>query len=110
MAFQQGDIVSINFDPSKGHEPAKRRPAIVVSSSKVNLMTNLTLLAPVTSTDNGFPLHVPLGQNNAIEGFAQCEALRALDLQSRSGVEHLGEVDDLTLSAILEAVGVVVGI
>jgi mRNA interferase MazF len=73
-------------------------------------MTNLVLLAPVTSTDNKFPLHVPIATGNPIEGFVQCEALRALDLKNRTGVTRIGEIDDDTLSAILEAVGVVVGI
>ena len=110
MIFQQGDIVFLDFNPSEGHEPKNKRPAVVVSSTRVNYMTNLVLLAPVISTDNKFPLHVPIALGNVITGFVQCEALRALDLRSRRGVEHVGELDDDTLSAILEAVGVVVGI
>ncbi len=110
MIFQQGDILLIDFNPSKGHEPKDRHPAIVVSSTRVNYMTNLILLAPITSTDNKFPLHVPIASGNPISGYVQCEALRALDLKTRAGVKRIGEVDDDTLSAILEAVGVVVGI
>jgi len=108
--FEQGDIVFIDFSPSKGHEPTHHHPALVVSSTRVNYMTNLTLLAPITSTDNHFPLHVPLKPGNTVEGFVQCEALRALDLQSRTGTRRVGAVDDETLSAVLEALGVVLGI
>lgn len=110
LTYQQGDIVLIDFSPAKGHEPKDKHPAVVVSSTRVNYMTNLVLLAPVTSTDNKFPLHVPIATGNLISGYVQCEALRALDLKSRQGVERIGEVDDDTLSAILEVVGVVVGV
>ncbi|MCL2528758.1 MAG: type II toxin-antitoxin system PemK/MazF family toxin [Coriobacteriia bacterium] len=110
MVYEQGDIVFIDFSPSKGHEPMYHHPALVVSSTRVNYLTNLTLLAPITSTDNRFPLHVPIKLGNAVEGFVQCEALRALDLQSRKGTKRVGAVDDDTLSAVLEALGVVLGI
>jgi mRNA interferase MazF len=108
--YQQGDIVSLDLGPSKGHEPAERHPALVVSSTRVNYLTNLTLLAPITSRDNRFPLHVRIGPGNRVRGFVQCEALRTLDLESRIDTEKLGALDDDTLSAVLEAVGVAVGI
>jgi mRNA interferase MazF len=110
MPYEQGDLIIIDFNPSKGHEPARRHPALVVSSTRVNYLTNLTLLAPITSTDNRFPLHVRIAEGNAISGYVQCEALRALDLESRGGAKRIGSVDDDTLSAVLEAIGVVVGI
>ena len=110
MVYEQGDLLSIDFNPSKGHEPAERHPALVVSSTRVNYLTNLTLLAPITSTDNRFPLHVTITEGNPISGFVQCEALRALDLNSRASAEYLGAIDDETLSAVLEAIGVVLDI
>ncbi|MDR1082455.1 MAG: type II toxin-antitoxin system PemK/MazF family toxin [Coriobacteriales bacterium] len=108
--YQQGDILFIDFNPSKGHEPAERHPALVVSSTRVNYLTNLTLLAPITSSDNHFPLHIRIAPGNRAHGFVQCEALRALDLEGRGDAERLGAIDDDTLSAVLEAIGVVVGI
>ena len=108
--YEQGDILLINFNPSKGHEPAKKRPALVVSATRVNYMTNLILLVPITTTDNHFPLHVPISKGNVVEGFIQCEAARALDLSCRDDIKHLGSIDDETLSAVLEALGVVLGI
>lgn len=110
VVYEQGDVLFLNFSPSKGHEPTRRHPAVVVSATRVNYLTNLTLLAPITSTDNRFPLHIPLGEHCPVAGFVQCEALRALDLTSRPNIEHVGAVDDDTLSSILEGVGVVIGI
>lgn len=113
MICEQGDIVSINFDPSKRHEPAGRHYAIVLSPWEVNRMCALTTLVPVTSTDNGYPLHVPIAEGNAIEGFVQCEAIRAMDLgvrESEGKAQVVGALDDDTLAAVLARVLVVLGV
>ena len=113
MICEQGDIVSINFDPSRRHEPAGRHYAIVISPWEINRMSALTVLVPVTSTDNGYPLHVRLAEGNPIYGFAQCEALRAMDLGAREAhgaVEVVGAVDDATLASILARVLGVLGV
>lgn len=112
MICEQGDIVSINFYPSQRHEPAGRHYAIVISPWEINRMSALTVVVPVTSTDNGYPLHVRLSDDDPIYGFAQCEAIRAMDLgarEARGGVEVVGSVDDATLADILARVLVVIG-
>lgn len=76
-------------------------------------MCALTLLAPVTSVDNGYPLHVRIADDNPIHGFVQCEAIRAMDLETRgniNSVERVGVVDDNTLSEVLARVLVVLGL
>ncbi len=57
MVFKQGDIVDVNFNPTVGHEPKKKRPALVVSSEDFNNATSMTIVCPITATDNGFFLH-----------------------------------------------------
>ena len=113
MIYEQGDIVSINFDPSARHEPAGRHFGIVISPWDVNRMSSLTVLVPVTSVDNGYPLHTRIAEGNAIHGFAQCEAIRAVDLGAREregSVELAGSLDDATLADILARVLVVLGV
>lgn len=113
MILEQGDIVSLYFDPSKRHEPAGRHYAVVLSPWEVNRMCALTLLAPVTSADNRYPLHVPIAEGNPIYGFVQCEALRSVDLGARereNAVEVVGSIDDDTLARVLATVLVVMGV
>lgn len=113
MICEQGDIISINFDPSLSHEPAGRHYAVVISPWQVNSMSALTLVAPVTSRDNHFPLHVPIAEGNAIYGFVQCEALRAIDIDTRERqgrAERVGSLDDTTLERVMERVAVVTGL
>ena len=113
MIYEQGDIISLNFDPSQCHGPAGRHYAVVISPRHINRICALTLLVPITSRDNGYPLHVKITEGNAIGGFAQCEALRSVDLGARffaSGVEKIGELDDGTLADILARILVFMGI
>ncbi|WP_151197466.1 type II toxin-antitoxin system PemK/MazF family toxin [Eggerthella sp. YY7918] len=113
LICEQGDIVSINFDPSKRHEPAGRHYAIVLSPWEINRMSTLTTLVPVTSTDNGYPLHVRIAEGNPIHGFIQCEAIRAIDLgvrEQQGAVEVVGALDDGTLAETLARVLVVLGV
>jgi mRNA interferase MazF len=113
MIYEQGDVISINFDPSKRHEPAGRHYAVVISPWQVNSMSSLTLVAPITSNDNHYPLHVPIQPGNPIHGFIQCEALRAMDLDARSNegrLEYTGSLDDTTMQAVMGCVAVVTGL
>ena len=113
MICEQGDIVSLNFDPSKRHEPAGRHYAVVLSPWEINRMSALTLLASITSTDNGYPLHIPIEPGNEVEGFVQCEALRAVDLgvrEEQNAARIVGALDDATLAKVLACVMVVLGV
>ena len=113
MICEQGDIVSINFDPSMRHEPTGRHYAVVVSPWHVNRMSSLTVVVPITSTDNGYPLHVALPSDGDVVGFAQCEAIRAMDLNAREAqgaVRVEGSVDDDTLADITARICVTLGL
>jgi mRNA interferase MazF len=82
----QGDIIKINFNPQSGHEQAGNRPAVVVSNSVFNMKTRMAIVCPITNTDNGFPLHIPL-VNMETTGFVLCEHIRSLDVDSRGYVK-----------------------
>ena len=112
MICEQGQIVSINFDPPKRHEPAGRHYGIVVSTWEANMRMSLTYLVPVTSVNNGHPFHVVIAPGNPIEGFAQCEGLRAMDLgarESEGAAEIVGELDTETLENILDILQIILG-
>lgn len=55
---RRGDIVWIDFNPTKGHEQSGRRPAIVVSSEKYNGATKRALFCPITSKIKGYIFEV----------------------------------------------------
>ena len=80
---KQGDIIKISFDPKEGHEQAGYRPAVVVSNDFFNQRCSMTLLCPITNTNNKYPLHVPLDERTATTGVVLCEQLRSMDLSAR---------------------------
>lgn len=107
--FEQGDIVEVNLDPTVGHEPQKTRPVLVISANDFNMNSSLTVVAPITSLYNGYPMHIPLGESDDAEGCVCVEQLRAIDLAVRR-TEHIGTASDETMDAVLTRVGAVFGI
>lgn len=110
MMALQGELVTINFNPSVGHEPAKRCPAVVVSVDAYNARSPLVFVVPITSVDNGYPLHVPLPSGLVVSGWACVEQLSGVDPVARD-MRPLGEsLDEATMGEILSLVKAVFGI
>lgn len=98
-ALEQGDIIEIDINPSVGHEPAKPRPAVVVTSYGFNSRSSLVGVVPVQTTDSGYPLHVPIA-DAGLHGFACVEMVRTIDVDYR-GYRILGYASDRTMRAIM---------
>lgn len=81
---KQGDIIKVNFNPQAGHEQAGYRPALVISNNFFNQKTNLTIVCPITNTNNRFPLHILLDDRTETTGVILCEHVKALDLNART--------------------------
>ena len=108
--FNQGDIIEVNFDPTVGHEPAKRRPALVVSTDAFNMRSSMTFVSPITSTMNDYPLHVHIADNDAdVRGCVCVEQTRAVDLSARP-CRRLGELSVEDMNEVLNLLGSVFGI
>lgn len=87
MAYipEQGDIILIDFNPQAGHEQKGERPAYVISSYIFNQFTKMAIVCPITNTDRGFPLHVPLDDGTKTTGVIMCEQAKSLDIIARGG-------------------------
>lgn len=85
--YRRGDIVAADLDPVAGHEQRKRRYLLIVGNEQFNRACNLTLTCAITSTDNGYPMHLsihPVAMTEQVEGFVEVEQLKALDLKARN--------------------------
>ncbi len=109
MAYipKQGDIITIDFNPQTGHEQKGRRPAYVISSYTFNQFTKMAIVCPITNTNKGFPLHVPLDERTSTTGVIMCEQAKSLDLVARrssfvekSPQDILDEVIDIFIGFI----------
>ena len=100
---RQGDIVDITLNPQAGHEQAGRRPALVVwGNDTLDLIPGMAQLCPISNTDNGFPLHIPLdAASKNTTGFVLCEQSKTLDLKGRNAVFR-DRASDKVLQQVLE--------
>lgn len=80
---EQGDIVSLSFDPQSGHEQKGRRPAMVVSKTLFNKATGMAIFCPLTNTDRRMPFHVSVAGRTPLTGFVMCEQIKSLDFRAR---------------------------
>ncbi|TDQ37180.1 type II toxin-antitoxin system PemK/MazF family toxin [Aureibacillus halotolerans] len=83
-SVERGDLIMINFDPTKGVEQAGHRPALVISRKVFNEATGLTFICPITSQQKNYPFEVSLGEDLPIHGVVLTDQLKSLDLDSRT--------------------------
>ncbi|MFT5037206.1 MAG: mRNA interferase MazF [Candidatus Azotimanducaceae bacterium] len=79
----KGDLVWVDFNPTKGREQAKVRPAIVVSPKAYNQKTNLAIMCPVTSVQKGYPFEVEI-KDKKVSGVILSDHARSLDWKARN--------------------------
>lgn len=95
--------IKINFNPQAGHEQSGYRPAVVISNNIFNEKTRLSIVCPITNTNNHFPLHIPLDERTKTTGVILCEHIKALDLNSRK----YQEVENLPEDLLKEVIDIV---
>ncbi len=87
----RGDIVYLNFDPTKGHEQRGHRPAFVISPRSYNAKSSLALFMPITKQQKGYPFEVPLPLELQIQGVILADQIKCLDWKAR-GVQFVESV------------------
>ena len=102
---KQGDVIFLNFNPTKGHEQAGFQPAVVISNNVFNQNTKMVMVCPITSNDKYFPTHYNLEDTKNIHGAVLCEHIRSIDYESRNVkfVEKLSDNDFLSVITLLNA-------
>lgn len=78
-----GDIIWLDFDPTRANEQRGRRPALVFSARSLSNLTALALVAPITSTIRGWPTQVALPAALPIAGAVMVEQIRAVNYAER---------------------------
>jgi mRNA-degrading endonuclease toxin of MazEF toxin-antitoxin module len=79
----QGDIISVNFAPTKGREQSGERPALVISNTKYNMKSGFVIACPITNTVKPMNIRVKLDEQTKTQGDILCEQVRIIDLQER---------------------------
>lgn len=102
---KQGDIVFLDFNPTKGHEQKGKRPAIIVSTNVFNKYTGMAMVCPISSNNKAFPTHYLLEDSKKIFGSVLCEHIRSIDYTIRnvSFIEKASENDFISVMTLTNA-------
>lgn len=95
----KGDIVWIDFEPQKGREIKKVRPAVVISPYSYNFKSNLALFLPITSQIKGYPFEVIINYDQ-IKGTILCDQIRSMDWKERK-VANITKLDKHLLNQVI---------
>lgn len=101
----QGDIIYLDLNPTKGHEQFGKRPAIVISNSISNKHTQMVIVCPITSNTKNFPTHYLLEDTKKIKGSVLCEHIRSIDYEEKkvTFVEKASDNDLLSTITLISA-------
>jgi len=96
---EQGDIVTLNFNPQSGHEQKGRRPAIIISNKTFNKHIGLAFACPITNTNRDFPFHIQV-ESEQITGYIMAEQMKSIDYNARN-IKFIEKANAKTVSQIL---------
>ncbi len=101
----QGDVVLLDFNPTKGHEQSGTRLAVVISTNIFNQKTKRAILCPITSNNKEFPTHYKLEDTKNIQGSVLCEHVKSVDYEIRNlkFIEKLSDNDFISVITLFNA-------
>ena len=77
-----GDIAWLDFDPQRGREQAKRRPALVLTDEAYNRASGLAIVCPLTSQRKPYPFALPIVMDK-VEGAVLVDHIKSFDWTAR---------------------------
>ena len=111
---RRGEIYLTALDPTIGREIQKTRPALIIQNDVSNRVTDLTIIAPITSSVR-FPLNpvhvlLPADRNTglAVTSVVLLSQIRAVDKVRL--VKRLGALDADTVRRVDEAIQISLGL
>ncbi|MDR0804529.1 MAG: type II toxin-antitoxin system PemK/MazF family toxin [Oscillospiraceae bacterium] len=83
LILKQGDIIELVLSPTRGHEQAGFRPAVIVSNDTFNALSDNRIICPITNTAKQYPEHIPLDSRTATTGYIMCDQIRTVTPDER---------------------------
>jgi mRNA interferase MazF len=105
MEPQKGEIWLINFDPTKGSEIGKSRPAIVVSSNSIGKLP-LRIVVPITSWQQKFdssPWLIKLMKNttNNLSNDSSADTFQVKSVSKNRFIKKIGSISNQKMKEII---------
>jgi mRNA interferase MazF len=111
-APQRGEVWLVSFDPTRGHEQAGARPAIVLSVDSFNSCgANLVTVLPITSKPRALRTRIevmPPEGDLTVPSYVICEQTRTISTDRL--IKSLGTVSLGTMGRVSEIVRMLLGL
>ncbi len=109
---KRGEIWLVDFNPTKGREIQKIRPAVVISSDYVGKLP-LKLVAPVTEWqdsfhDNLWHVSIKPSPENGLQKHSAADALQTRSVDVLRFKKKMGAIKDPQLLEIVQALALVI--
>jgi mRNA interferase MazF len=115
MTFpRRGEIYLVEFDPARGHEVQKTRPAVIIQNDIGNRHSPVTIVAAVTSklSPTPYPVEVVIapgkGNGLTLPSAIQLGQIRSMDRERL--VKRIGALDSPTMRKVDEALKISLGL
>ncbi|MDO8552531.1 MAG: type II toxin-antitoxin system PemK/MazF family toxin [bacterium] len=105
---EAGDVIWVDFSPTRGHEQAGKRPAVVISVRAYAGVSGLCTVCPITSQSKGYINEVPIITKN-ITGVVLIDQHKTIDVYART-LKRVAKVNIATLKDIRTRIGLILGI
>ncbi len=109
----RGDIVLVDFEPVRGSEQGRIRPAAVIQNDMSNKFSPTTIVTPLTSKiyEKDYPTNVYISAEDSglhIDSTALLNQIRVID-KSRI-IKKVGQLDPITMLKVNFAIKVSLGL
>lgn len=109
---KRGEVWTVDFDPTRGAEIQKQRPAVVISSDSIGKLP-LKLVVPITAWNSAFENHIwhvrldPAPQNGLTK-LSAADALQVRSVAVDRFLNRCGRVTQQELEEITQALAAVI--
>jgi mRNA interferase MazF len=112
--LDKGEIWLINLDPTVGAEIQKTRPAVIVNDNAIGILP-LRVIIPLSDWKERYAIaawmvRINPDEENGLSKPSVADAFQIRSVSSQRFVHRIGTIHQDTLSAILKAIQVVVGL
>ncbi len=108
----RGEIWMVDLNPTRGHEQAGIRPALVVSADTFNHgPAGLAVVLPITSRDRRIALHIPVTPPEGgltMPSFIKTEDVRSVARERL--IRQLGRVTSATMAQVADRLQILLDI
>lgn len=113
MEIKRGDVLLVNFEPVRGSEQGRIRPAVVIQNDILNKFSPLTIVAPVTSRvyDKEYPTNVFIKKEDSgldKDSTVLLNQIRTID--KRRIIRKIGSLNIFSMSKVVLAIKVCLAI